>query len=126
MGLDQYAYISQQSLSADSDQEVEHEETFYWRKHAKLQKYMEDLWEADHPDGPEFNCVYLELSEENLLDLQRKLKGNEMPESEGGFFFGHQFQDESADEYREQDLEFCERGLDAISRGLHVTYSCWW
>jgi hypothetical protein len=49
-----------------------------------------------------------------------------MPESGGGFFYGHQFQDESANEYYEQDLKFCEWAKQTMKEGDHVYYDCWW
>jgi hypothetical protein len=49
-----------------------------------------------------------------------------MPESEGGFFYGHEVQDESEQEYREQDLEFCDWALKQIEQGREVVYHCWY
>jgi len=49
-----------------------------------------------------------------------------LPHCEGGFFYGHQFQDEAAAEYRERDLEFCAWARERIRAGETVIYSCWW
>jgi len=113
MGLDQYAG-SREPM----------ESKFVWRKHAKLQAYMEDLWYSRHKD--EINCEELVLDKEDIIDLKEKLEKDEMPESEGGFFYGHEFQDESAKEYKEQDLEFCNWALNEIEQGRQVVYTCWY
>jgi hypothetical protein len=113
MGLDQYA----------GSREIM-DSKFVWRKHAKLQKYMEDLWYEQH-DG-EFNCEYLVLSKVDIINLKDCIEKNQMPESEGGFFYGHQWQDESEKEYKEQDLEFCDWALKEIEQGKEVVYHCWY
>ena len=46
--------------------------------------------------------------------------------SDGGFFYGHQFQDESVKHYREDDLAFIEAAKSAIKEGKQIVYSCWW
>ena len=117
MGLDQYAG----SRGEDTN---EIEVSFQWRKHAKLQEYMEQLWYANNTE--EFNCVDLELSREDIVKLHKMIIDEDMPVSEGGFFYGHQFQDESASEYKEYDEQFCEWALREIDAGRKVFYHCWW
>lgn len=117
MGLDQYAH------SADNDQNPE----FIWRKHAKLQTFMEDLYyERAGTDAISFNCVDLALSAEDIMALERLVSTDNLPASEGGFFFGHQWQDEAATEYREQDLKFCKWAAAVLETRQQVIYSCWW
>jgi hypothetical protein len=41
-------------------------------------------------------------------------------------FYGHQYQDMTLEEYREDDLRFCDEAMKAIERGETVIYSCWW
>ena len=101
MGLDQYAWVGRKP----SD---EAPEDFYWRKHSRLQQFMEDLWREKGREE-ELNCNNLELTEADLLALQEAIgKGYSDHFCEGGFFWGHQFQEE------------------AVREGKPVVYSCWW
>lgn len=122
MGLDQYAYtrLPDQTLS-------EVEPKFVWRKLAKLQEFMERLYEArtGEPAGT-LNCGELELQAEDIAMLQAMVERSDLPESPGGFFYGHQFQDESATKYRERDLEFCQWARAVLQTRQKVFYSCWW
>ena len=45
---------------------------------------------------------------------------------DGGFFWGHQFQEESMKEYKKIDLKFCKDALKWIKEGKEVWYDCWW
>ena len=122
MGLDQYAYSRE---VADRNEEIS--EQFYWRKHSKLQEFMETIANEREGMSPtDLNCGELELFEDEIIQLQELVKGNSLPESPGGFFYGHQFQDEAAENNRDQDLEFCKWALTEIKDGNHVFYSCWW
>ena len=117
MGLDQYAYI----------RENENKPDFIWRKHAKLQDFMEQLFEQrTGQDAIELNCGELELREEDITTLEEMVKTGKLPESEGGFFYGDQFQDEAAKEYRNRDLEFCRWAKQILETRRKVFYSCWW
>jgi hypothetical protein len=66
MGLDQYAY-----KLTESDP-TEREEIAYWRKHPNLQGWMESLWRSNGGEG-EFNCVDVELTLEDLDDLEQSI-----------------------------------------------------
>ena len=122
MGLDQYAYTR---LPDQNPKEVEPK--FIWRKHAKLQEFMERLFEVrtGQPRG-ELNCGELELQAEDIATLQDMVERGELPDSPGGFFFGHQWQDENAAEYRQKDLEFCAWARTILQTRQKVFYSCWW
>ena len=70
MGLDQYAY-AKASLEAEESEEIA-----YWRKHNRLQGWMEQLWEdkgkpnlleGSNPIG-DFNCIPVELT---LSDIEQ-------------------------------------------------------
>jgi hypothetical protein len=133
MGLDQYGGwletpTKQQELHSklmdDGDNFAVGE--FDWRKHAKLQEFMEILWYKKYKNTETFNCQNMPLDREDILTLQAAVKGEELPESEGGMFFGHEFQDVSAKEYRDQDLEFCAKALKWLDEGKTPYYSCWW
>lgn len=142
MGLDQYAYTraareektaflekAEREGIADAYRQAEEKwpDAFYWRKHAKLQAYMEDKFSAmTGLSAAELNCEELELTLELVTDLESHLKNGGLPESPGGFFYGHQFQDDSARKYLEQDLKFCEWARWQIEAGEVPVYSCWW
>ena len=120
MGLDQYAYAI--------DNNGEKEELAYWRKHPNLQGWMENLWIAKgRPNSREgyeyneFNCVPLELNEDDLNDLEDAVRGSGLP-STCGFFFGN----DSDEHYKDNDLEFIRKAREALDAGLVVEYSSWW
>ena len=135
MGLDQYATVKtgKTYIDPDTNKRVEEtEELAYWRKHPHLQGFMENLWEEkgrpnitkgqEHSNfGSDFNCVDLELDLSDIDTLEADIKGDLLPET-GGFFFG----DDSSEEYKEQDLEFCDNARKALSDGQTVVYSSWW
>lgn len=122
MGLDQYAYIK----TADSGEEGESAK-FTWRKHSQLQTFMEGLYtERTGLDATDLNCGELVLQASDIDSLERAVKDSALPHCEGGFFYGHQFQDEQASEYRDYDLEFCAWARTQMQAGSTVIYSCWW
>ena len=90
MGLDQYAYAQEGE---------EKEELAYWRKHNRLQGWMEELWqdkgrpydgELDENPMGDFNCVPVELTLSDLEQLEAHIVHKQLPET-GGFFFGNEF-----------------------------------
>lgn len=119
MGLDQYAW----KVTGNKREEIA-----YWRKHNRLQGWMENLWHSKGGAG-EFNCVDVELDEEDLDELEIKIKERKLPPTDG-FFFGtdsyrisddyHGYEDEPT------DLQFIEDARKVISKGDKVVYSCWW
>ena len=122
MGLDQYAYIKNHD-GADDDRAAD----FVWRKHSKLQAWAETLFTAKTGQPAEkLNCAELVLEAADIAALESLVRQKALPKSMGGFFFGHQFQDEAADENVEQDLAFCAWAKDALTSGQTVVYSCWW
>ena len=123
MGLDQFSY--------SIDSEGNKTELAYWRKHPNLQGYMSDLWEekgkpglAEDSSGDmlgDFNCIPLELTREDIEDLEDTILNNTMPKTVG-FFFGN----DSDDHYRNQDLEFVQNARQALDNGSKVYYDSWW
>jgi hypothetical protein len=112
MGLDQYAMARKEG---QEDQEIA-----YWRKHPNLQGWMEQLYREKGGEG-EFNCVDVELTFEDLEQLEASIEGEELPATDG-FFFGNN----SDHFYREQDLEFIADASEAIEQGYKVVYTSWW
>ena len=125
MGLDQFAY------TAAKQQDAESRELAYWRKHPNLQGWMEELWlkklaaKGDKPQtsewGSTFNGVELELTWDDLVQLEKDILENNLPETQG-FFFGQN----SDDHYRQQDLDFVRKGKAEIFSGLRVFYNSSW
>ena len=119
MGLDQFAF----AVSSNGSKE----ELAYWRKHPNLQGWMERLWENKgrpnaHEDNPhEFNCIPLELTREDLDDLEDAVSGSGLPDTVG-FFFGS----DSDDYYKRQDLDFIRKAREALDSGITVVYDSWW
>jgi len=130
MGLDQYAFATREAIGTEDKTPKEIGDGFYWRKHAKLQAFFDSAVSAGEVElfnkDDTFNCNPIKLTLEVVKTLERVLNNRGLPESYGGFFFGHQFQDESALEYREQDLAFCKWAEKSIKKGHHVYYDCWY
>lgn len=128
MGLDQYAYTASQAGSWDNSRELA-----YWRKHPNLQGWMERLYirkaqetgnniEADENwNRSGFNGIELELTWEDLEQLEKDIKNNNLPNTQG-FFFGNN----SDDHYRYQDLKFIRNAKAEIFVGLRVFYNSSW
>jgi hypothetical protein len=122
MGLDQYAWSRERGESNEG-----HEPQFVWRKHSKLQEFMEQKFvEKTGLSAVDLNCGELTLDIIDIEELSLAIERKAMPVSPGGFFYGHQFQDEAEDEYRDQDIMFCEWARREIAEGNEIIYSCWW
>ena len=122
MGLDQYAFARKGEPirnRLETEYEVENE-IAYWRKHPNLQGWMENLWRKKGGEG-EFNCVEVELTFEDLEQLETAIERAELPETQG-FFFGFN----SDDEYKENDQEFIREARQHIADGYKVVYTSWW
>ena len=137
MGLDMMAGWSEPDTP---DAKVVHIDTgkpeingeFEWRKHARLQQFMMELYHTrkgeEVPDTVigSFNAENLELFEEDIKTLRELIAKDELPFCPDGFFWGHQYQEEAMREYKEQDLLFCTTALQWLAEGKKVFYSCWW
>tara|TARA_X000000950_G_scaffold43209_2_gene48412 strand:- start:10174 stop:10584 length:411 start_codon:yes stop_codon:yes gene_type:complete len=136
MGLDMYAYAK--------DSSGEEEQIANWRKHNRLHGWMEDLWEdkgkpfegdLGDVDIDRFNCIPVELTLEDLDQLEADVNQKVLPET-GGFFFGDDSFDWEDDDgnkpkagdyyYKQTDLEFIEDARKAINEGKKVYYNSWW
>jgi hypothetical protein len=98
-----------------------------WRKHPHLHGWMERIWRSrgQHPESEDFNCIELELTEQDILDLLEDVTNGTLKAGAyrtSGFFFG----DPCDEDYRDQDLLFCHRALDLIRNGFKVYYDSWW
>jgi hypothetical protein len=83
MGLDQYVF--EVPPNHPPDELVN--ELFYWRKHADLQGWMEQLWrtKTNPPEDESMNCQQVSLTLEDILQLE--LVYDQLPYTTG-FFFG--------------------------------------
>ena len=97
-------------------------ELAYWRKHPSLHGWMEQLWQKKNPeDISTFNGIELELTWEDIDDLERAVRNGKLPFTEG-FFFG-----KPADNvYYEEDLKFCVNAKAELFLGLKVFYNSSW
>ena len=123
MGLDQYAMARKGESKTDEEGYEYYEDSMelaYWRKHPNLQGWMENLWRVKGNEG-EFNCVDLELTLNDLDNLEKALDNEALPETVG-FFFGA----DADDHYAEADREFIVQARAAIKQGYKVIYSSWW
>lgn len=131
MGLDMRAYVgtagqydaywAQHGEEVAEDQKVSKpREIAYWRKHPNLHGWMQRLWESQGNEG-EFNGDELELTWQDLDELEQAVIHRQLPAT-GGFFFG-----ENSDEhYQSQDLEFIKEARAELFLGLKVFYNSSW
>lgn len=125
MGLDMYAFavskeksIDQFTIAPDSD----NEELQYWRKHHDLHGWMEQLYRAKGGTKESFNCVPVQLTVEDLDQLQSDLLGERLPQTQG-FFFGINPPDL---ESLKEDLMFIQKCRISLKEGKTVYYDSWW
>jgi len=148
MGLDMYAYVASKAGQQNEfyegsqfDKEsgdyvnpkvTKPREIAYWRKHPNLHGWFESLWKRklhesnkqepeDNGWGSTFNGIELELTHEDLDELERAVTHGQLP-STTGFFFGN----EADDFYQEQDLEFIKNARAELFFGLKVFYNSSW
>ena len=66
------------------------------------------------------SCVNLQLTSEDLDQLETAIRNHSLP-STSGFFFGSSDGSEITD-----DLSFVAKAREALAAGLTVFYSSWW
>ena len=124
MGLDQYSYIRGKE--------------FYWRKHARLQKFMSKEYEKQNPDNKDkgsYNLGFngdsknpnVNITEELLDRLEKAIKSNYCEYfAHDGFFWGQQYQEASAKDYEKQDKQYLKAARNALKKGVDIKYECSW
>ena len=75
---------------------------------------------------PEFNCVNVQLDITDLQIIRNFVMNDDLPFCADGMFWGHQFQEDAMKQYKEQDMEFCDKALKWLEEGKEVYYSSWW
>ena len=141
MGLDQHAHLRGEPIdwkkyySDDSDQE---NNFFVWRKHARLQQFMAQKWDAQnshHNHGGDLSHLGFNsdceapcyMTEEVVKELAEAIQTDFKDyEATDGFFWGQQFQEDSVKEYKEQDIKFLKFCEQAINEKKVVEYWCSW
>jgi hypothetical protein len=124
MGLDMYAYAATQP-TASTYTVSSHREIAYWHKHPNLHGWMHQLWERKYQPGYQtgdnFNGTELELTWNDLEELEQDIVNKRLPAT-SGFFFGNN----SDDHYQEQDLAFVRNAKAELFLGLKVFYNSSW
>jgi hypothetical protein len=132
MGLDQYAGFR--------DEEGKVKEEFYWRKHARLQKFMAVEFREQNKTKEENNSIDdlqhlgfnggqggVKITEELIKKLEEAFKNKYYDYfASDGFFWGQQFQEEQAIEYAQQDEKFIEWCKEQLKAKKDIGYDCSW
>ena len=122
MGLDMYAYTTAEEVSEVDFSVSDSAELYYWRKFNALHCWMEDLYYSKGGKSQEFNCDNVQLTADDLDDLEEVLKKGLLRPVDG-FFFGSQ----TVEAYQiESASEFIVKARAAIAEGLTVYYTPWW
>lgn len=109
MGLDQFAL----SKNPESGEVAEFRT---WRKHHALHDWMENLWQTKgrpfmHEKSHQFNCVPLELSNEDLDALEKDLVEFRLTQDQDRLV---------------NYLDFVREAREYLDSGLQVAYDSWW
>jgi hypothetical protein len=100
-------------------------EIAYWRKHPNLHGWMAQLWlgreNNELRDAGNFNGIELELTAEDLDNLERAVKKRRLPAT-SGFFFGT----DADQHYYKDDLKFIQLARAEMFLGLKVFYNSSW
>ena len=136
MGLDMYAYVGRPGQRDDFYEKSDWDEKTnelvgpvtkpielaYWRKHPSLHGWMEQLFRKKNPDSiSSFNGDELELTWEDIDELEHTVRHGKLPFTEG-FFFGKP----ADNRYYEEDLKFCVDAKAELFLGLKVFYNSSW
>ena len=119
MGLDMYAYVaSKANENFDNWQDIA-----YWRKHPNLHGWMEKLAESKGLSYSAFNGVELELTWEDIDNLEKDIKSGKVARmNTAGFFFGKP----SDNYYYDTDLQFCVDAKSELFLKRKVFYNSNW
>jgi len=129
MGLDQYAGFRSEDGTV--------KEKFYWRKHARLQKFMSKEFDKQNPDVKRDNELRhlgfnggeggVKITKDLIARLKKAIQDKYYDcFAHDGFFWGQQFQEEQRDEYEEQDKKFVEWAESQLEAGKDIGYDCSW
>lgn len=128
MGLDQWCYACDANeipdgIRVDFTRPEDSFEIAYWRKHPNLHGWMENLYREKGGTDEQFNCVPVELTIDDLDNLEETIKEDRLPDTVG-FFFGQSYKDSDATSY---DLDFVRKAKQLIlDEDKRVFYTSWW
>ena len=136
MGLDQYAYARDPRIQRDEEDEDDWGGDVHimdWRKHNRLQGYMEQIWleqggEYGESWGDGFNGKEVKLGNDEIDALEEVIKNRDLPET-SGFFFGNDSYEDYENEdwgYLKSDLEFIAEAKKLLAEGFEVYYNSSW
>jgi len=131
VGLDQFAY-SAAKANEDYSKQCQ---IAYWRKHPNLHGWMEKLWlqkqmvPVDQGDrfivnsypSSIFNGIELEITWEDLDQLEQAILNKTLPPTQGSFFGNN-----ADDHYQQHDLAFVKNARADLFSGLKVFYNSSW
>lgn len=116
MGLDQYGMI---------DGETTHQ----WRKHNRLQGFMQEIFAEQYSQDCDFNCKVINLSLDDIDRLENHNNNKSLPAT-SGFFFGYDSYDKNQSIwFKEQNdilVDFIAKAREALKNDISVQYDCWW
>ena len=130
MGLDQYAGFRSEDGTIKEDE-------FYWRKHARLQKFMSKEFDKQNPTVKRNHDLShlgfnggeggVKITKEIIKKLKEALENKYYDYFVyDSFFWGHQFQEEQVKEYEDQDKKFVEWAEKQLDDGKDIGYDCSW
>jgi hypothetical protein len=128
MGLDQWCYACDcedipDGQRVDFSRPESSVEIAYWRKHPNLHGWMEALYKEKGGTDQQFNCVPVELTMDDLDNLEEAIKEDRLPDTVG-FFFGQSYKDSHALSY---DLDFVKKAKQLINEeDKRIFYTSWW
>ena len=146
MGLDQYAGLrdSKGEVHIDfenvySDKYDPEKAGFVWRKHARLQVFMNKQFNKQKKDQEHnthddlqhlgFNAGEggVKITEELIKELEEQVKNDYWDcFASDGFFWGQQFQEQAVKEYKAQDKKFIKWAKEQLKEGRLIGYDCSW
>ena len=126
MGLDQWA-IAHKNINILGHPTQVVREIACWRKHNRLQGWAESVYNRQGGTG-EFNCVPIDLTLDDILQLEETVKCGNLPET-AGFFFGKDSYSDMNHYFEfvyEKDKQFCQSAKQLIRNGWQISYRSWW
>ena len=135
MGLDMYMYSTDkhfeqfevENREKEEGEEENNEEIGYWRKHNRLHGWFEQKWLNRHNDvDTDFNCVRYYVSRDELAELEKDVRGDKLPSTQGFFFGEDSYSYEEHEEQKKEDLEIIDKAKKELEAGRFVYYSSWW
>ena len=136
MGLDQYAYAKDPRIIRDEEDEEDWGGDIHimdWRKHNRLQGYMEQVWLEQGGEYGEswsdgFNGKEVKLGKDEIDALEEVIENRDLPETSGFFFGNDSYEDYENEEwgYLKSDIEFIAEARKLLAEGFEVYYNSSW